>query len=83
MISSWFCFRINAVLLIGAGFNLERGKQREIEHLSTEKLKQITDYENIKYEQSQEQIKPAPINNTTLVLQQNQELIKYTNKLKL
>ena len=43
----------------------------------------MIDYENIKYEQSKEQIKPAPINNTALILKQNQELIKYTNKLKL
>ena len=40
------------------GFNLERGKQREVEHLSTEKLKQITNYDNIKYELSQEEISP-------------------------
>ena len=66
-----------------AGFNLERGRQKEIEHLSTEKLKQVTNYDNIKYELSQEQIQPVSATNTALVLQQNQELIKYTNKLKL
>lgn len=38
------------------GFNLERGNSRKIEHLSTEKLKQITNYENIKYELIQEDI---------------------------
>ena len=64
------------------GFTLERGKTREIEHLSTEKLKQITNYENIKYELSQEEIKPIDSKNINLVLQQNQELIKHTNNLK-
>ena len=66
-----------------AGFNLERGKQREIEHLSTEKLKQITDYENIKYELSKEETKLVDTNNTALILKQNQELVEYNNKLKL
>ena len=66
-----------------AGFNLERGKQREIEHLSTEKLKQITDYENIKYELSKEETKSVDTNNTALILKQNQELVEYNNKLKL
>lgn len=68
------------------GFNLERGKQRKVEHLSTEKLKQITDYENIKYELKNEQIEQIePINtqNTSLVIAQNQQLTKYVNKLKL
>lgn len=65
------------------GFNLERGKTREIEHLSTEKLKQITNYDNIKYELTQEQIQPINTQNTDLIIQQNQQLITYTNKLKL
>lgn len=65
------------------GFNLERGKAREIEHLSTEKLKQVTDYDNIKYEITQEEIKPLETKNTALILVQNQELVQYTNKLKL
>ena len=65
------------------GFNLERGKQREVEHISTEKLKQITDYENIKYELKNEQIESINTQNTSLVIAQNQKLIKYVNKLKL
>ena len=64
------------------GFNLERGKASNVEHLSTEKLKQITNYDNIKYELIQEQIKPIETQNTSLIIQQNKELIKYTNKLK-
>ena len=64
------------------GFNLERGQSKKVEHLSTEKLKQITNYDNIKYELTQEQIKPIETTNTSLIIQQNSELIKYTNKLK-
>lgn len=66
-----------------SGFDLERGKQREIEHLSTEKLKQITNYENIKYEMTQGEMQPLDTKNTALVLAQNKELVKYVNKLKL
>ena len=65
------------------GFNLERGKSRQVEHLSTEKLKQITNFENIKYELSQEEIQPIDTKNKALIIQQNKELIKYTNKLKI
>lgn len=64
------------------GFDLERGKEREVEHLSTEKLKQITNYENIKYEMEQEEIQPLEIKNTALIIAQNKELIAYTRKLK-
>ncbi len=65
------------------GFNLERGKQQKVEHLSTEKLKQITDYDNIKYEMTQEKVQHLETKNTSLIVQQNKELIEYTNKLKL
>ena len=68
--------------IVDNGFNLERGKTRDVEHLSTEKLKQITNYDNIKYELSQEPIQPINHKNTDLIIQQNNELIKYTNKLK-
>ena len=64
------------------GFNLERGKANNTQHLKIETLKQITNYENIKYELSQEEIQPINSKNIKLVLKQNQELIKYTNKLK-
>ena len=64
------------------GFDLERGNTRNVEHLSTEKLKQITNYDNIKYELEQENIQPVDIKNKALIIQQNTELIKYTNKLK-
>ena len=68
--------------IIDNGFDLERGQSRKVEHLSTEKLKQVTGYENIKYEMEHEQIHPISTDNTALILQQNQELIEYTNKLK-
>lgn len=68
--------------VIENGFDLERGKSRRIEHLSTEKLKQITDYDNIKYEIKNEQITQLEMKKTSLILAQNSELIKYTNKLK-
>lgn len=64
------------------GFDLERGKSSNIEHLSTEKLKQVTNYENIKYELIHEQVQPINTQNPNLILQQNKELIKYTNQLK-
>lgn len=65
------------------GFNLERGKQKEIEHLSTEKLKQVTNYDNIKYELTNKEIKSIDIQNPTLVLAQSKELIENINKLKI
>ena len=68
--------------VIEHGFNLERGKANNTQHLKIETLKQITNYENIKYELSQEEIQPINSKNIKLVLKQNQELIKYTNKLK-
>ena len=69
--------------ITNAGFNLERGKESNIEHLSTEKLKEITDYNNIKYELEQEETKTLETKNKTLILQQNQALIEYNKKLKL
>lgn len=65
------------------GFKLERGQSRGVEHISTEKFKQITNYDNIKHTLNNEQIQPINTNNTALIVQQNKELIEYTNKLKL
>ena len=64
------------------GFDLERGQSKGAKHIDTETLKQITNYDNIKYELTQEQIKPIETKKTSLIIQQNSELIKYTNKLK-
>lgn len=65
------------------GFDLERGNTKDNTHIPIETLKQITNYENIKYELSNEQIKSISTKNTNLILQQNKELVQYTNKLKL
>lgn len=64
------------------GFDLERGKSNNVEHLSTEKLKQITDYENIKSELKNNKIKEVDNTNLQMVVAQNKKLVVYTNKLK-
>lgn len=64
------------------GFDLERGKSNNLEHLSTEKLKQITNYENIKYELKNNKIKEVDNTNLQMVVAQNKKLVVYTNKLK-
>ena len=64
------------------GFDLERGKSNNVEHLSTEKLKQITDYENIKSEFKNNKIKEVDNTNLQMVVAQNKKLVVYTNKLK-
>lgn len=64
------------------GFDLERGKSNNTEHLKIETLKQITGYENIKHEIIHEEIRPIDTQNTALIIAQNKELVKYTNKLK-
>ena len=64
------------------GFDLERGKSNNVEHLSTEKLKQITDYENIKSELKNNKIKEIDNTNLQMVVAQNKKLVVYTNKLK-
>lgn len=64
------------------GFDLERGKSIGAEHLSVEKFKQITEYENIKQELNEKPIQEIEIKNTSLIITQNKELIKYNRKLK-
>lgn len=65
-----------------AGFDLERGKAQENAHIPIETLKSVTNYENIKYEMTNEEIKPIDTQNTALAIAQNKELVQYTNKLK-
>ena len=65
------------------GFDLERGKTGANQHINPQILKQITNYENIKYEMAQEEIKPLETKNKSLILAQNQELIEYNKKLKI
>lgn len=68
--------------VIEHGFNLERGKQTGTKHIETEKLKEITNYENIKYELNNK-VKPIEAENKDLIIKQNKELVDYSNKLKL
>ena len=64
-------------------FDLERGKSKGSKHIDTETLKQITNFDNIKYELANNPIEPINSKNKNLILQQNKELIEYTKKLKL
>ncbi len=64
------------------GFNLERGKSSEVEHLSLDTFKQITNYERIKEELKISPIKELETENMDLIIDQNKQLIKYTKKLK-
>ena len=69
--------------IVEHGFDLERGNTKENTHIPIETLKQITNYNNIKYELEHEQIQLINTKNTSLILQQNKELIEHTNKLKI
>lgn len=69
--------------IVEHGFELERGNTKENTHIPIETLKQITNYENIKYELTQEQIQPINTKNKALIIQQYKELVKYSNKLKI
>jgi len=67
--------------ITNAGFNLERGKSSEREHLSIEKFKELTEYENIKFETEKEPIKELNTDNIEIIVAQNKKLIKDCNKL--
>lgn len=69
--------------ITNAGFNLERGQTNSIEHLSTDKLKQITNFENIKYELNNNDIQELNTNDVAKLCKQNKELIEKNKKLKL
>ena len=69
--------------ITNAGFNLERGQTNNIEHLSTDKLKQITNFENIKYELNNNDIKELETKDVEKICKQNKELIEKNKKLKL
>ena len=69
--------------IVERGFELERGNTRGNTHIPIETLKQITNYENIKYELTQEQIQPINTKDKGLIMQQNKELVKHANKLKI
>ncbi len=64
------------------GFNLQRGDSKENEHIPIATLKNITEYENIKYELNTNKIKQVDETNLPMVVEQNRKLVLYTNKLK-
>lgn len=64
------------------GFELERGNKNRVEHLSTEKFKQVTEYNNIKDELQTEPIKELETQDMSLIVVQNKQLIQYNKKLK-
>lgn len=63
-------------------FDLERGKSTNVEHLSTEKFKQVTEYAKIKEELKTQPIEELETQNTSLLLAQNRQLVQYNKKLK-
>lgn len=63
-------------------FDLERGKTNNVEHLSTEKFKQVTEYERIKEELNTQSLEQLETQNTSLILAQNRQLLQYNKRLK-
>lgn len=63
-------------------FDLERGKTSIVEHLSTEKFKQVTEYERIKEELKTQPLEQLETQNTSLILTQNRQLLQYNKRLK-
>ena len=61
---------------------MERGKNNKVEHLTTEKLKQVTNYENIKCELEKEPVQKIDNSNMQMIIAQNQSLQAYTKKLR-
>lgn len=68
--------------MIKSGFDLERGNSKENTHIPIETLKSITEYENIKYEQTQTPVKEIKTNDIKELQLQNKKLVKYANSLR-
>lgn len=68
--------------MIKSGFDLERGNAKENTHIPIETLKSITEYENIKYEQTQTPISEIETNNIKQLQLHNRKLVKYANTLR-
>jgi len=68
--------------MIKSGFDLERGNAKENAHIPIETLKSITEYENIKYEQTQTPITEINSNNIEELKLHNKKLVKYANTLR-
>lgn len=65
-----------------AGYELERGKKSNSEHLTMEVLKSVTNYEKIKKEIENTPIKECESNSLQLVLAENKKLVKHCNRLR-
>lgn len=68
--------------IIEHGFNLERGNTKDTTHIPIETLKQITNYDNIKYELSQKNIETLETNKKDVLLKQNKLLVAQNHKLR-
>lgn len=64
------------------GFNLERGKEKENQHLNIEQLKSITNYERIKEEIEKTPIQEATTNSLEAALAENKKIVKHCNRLR-
>lgn len=71
--------------MVECGFDLERGKSRDIKHLSVEEFKKVTDYENVKKELQKDDFE-VPINleneNKSVILNEHRKLVGYCKELK-
>jgi hypothetical protein len=68
-----------------SGFDLERGRTRDIEHLSTKQLKEITEYESIKQELKKDNFNISQNfenENKGVIIEEHKKLIKYCKELK-
>lgn len=68
--------------MITCGFNLNRGKTSDKEHLSTEQLKDITNYEKMKKYMAKEPIKETNTNSLKIALEENKRLVEQSNTLR-
>ncbi len=68
--------------MISNGFNLERGKESDKKHISTEHLKNLTHYDQIKKEIENTPIKPIETNSLDVALKENKKLVNHCNRLR-
>lgn len=71
--------------MIECGFDFERGKEINAEHFSIEKLKQVTDYENIKKEIEKDKFdfsKNIENENREIIIEEHRKLVGYCKELK-
>lgn len=71
--------------IIECGFDLERGKERDIKHLTVEEFKKVTEYENIKKELEKDMFEiPNNIENEEkeIIIEEHRKLVGYCKNLK-